>query len=117
MRLHFLGKGGSGQDDCPAVYATDDGRYLLVGWRTDTPETVEIPHLLLGFVDSRTYIGAPLTDTGRGTFTVTGVPVTARETVSELKMEDYETAVLVPKLERAYFGIPADTRPLAAVSN
>lgn len=116
MRLDFLGKGGSGKDDCPAIYTTDDNRYLLVGWQTSTPETIEIPHLLTGFLDSRTYIGATLTDTGRGTFTVTGAPVTDPETIAEIKMENYETAILVPKLERTYFGIPADTRTPTAVS-
>jgi hypothetical protein len=76
MSLHLLGKGGSGKDDCPAVYVTDGGGYLLVGWQTGRVGTIEIPHLLLGFVESRSFIGAQLDDTGRGTFTVSGRPVT-----------------------------------------
>ncbi|MBO0879023.1 MAG: hypothetical protein J2P17_01290 [Mycobacterium sp.] len=117
MCLRFLGKGGSGQDDCPAVYATDDGRYLLVGWQTGRVGTIEIPHLLLGFVESRTFIGAAMTDTGRGTFTLSGEPVTDTGTLEELRMEDYEAAITVPRVERTYFGgVPADTRTLAAMS-
>ncbi|MEV0251462.1 hypothetical protein AB0H76_33050 [Nocardia sp. NPDC050712] len=109
MGFRMLGKGGSGKDGCPALCATDGGGYLLVGWRTDRPETVEIPHLLLGFAEPRTFIGAPMTDTGRGTFTLTGRPVTDRETLDQLKMADYETAIEVPKRERTYFGgVPAD---------
>ncbi|MFI9412539.1 hypothetical protein [Nocardia gamkensis] len=117
MCLRLLGKGGSGKDDCPAVYATDDGGYLLVGWQTGRVGTIEIPHLLLGFVEPRTFIGAPMADTGRGTFTLSGEPVTDPETLAQLKMEDYEAAIKVPKVERTYFGVPADSRTFAAVSN
>ncbi|WP_245998046.1 hypothetical protein [Nocardia pseudobrasiliensis] len=64
------------------------------------------------------FVGAPMTDTGRGTFTLSGRPVTDAETLAELKMEDYEAAVAVPKIERTHFGgVPADSRNLAAVSN
>ncbi|MBF6330934.1 hypothetical protein [Nocardia transvalensis] len=117
MCLRFLGKGGSGKDDCPALYATDDGSYLIIGWQTGYVGTIEIPHLLLGFVESRTFIGSPMTDTGRGTFTLSGRAVTAPETLAQLKMEDYEEAILVPKAERTYFGgVPADSRGLATLS-
>lgn len=102
--LTFLGKGGSGDNDCPTMYATTPG-FLLVGWRTDRPETIEIPHLLLGFLPPESFIKATLTDTGRGTFKVTGDPVTDPETLDHLKMQSYETAVEVPKAERDYFGV------------
>ncbi|MCP2321025.1 hypothetical protein APR12_006415 [Nocardia amikacinitolerans] len=110
MRLHLLGKGGSGKDDCPSLFATDQDSYVILGWRTDHPETVEIPHLLTGFTEPRTYIGTPLVDTGRGTFAVTGRPITDRETLDQMTMEDFETAIEVPRAERTYFGgVPADS--------
>ncbi|WP_280264281.1 hypothetical protein [Nocardia wallacei] len=109
MSYRVLGKGGSNKDGCPALCATDEGNYLLVGWKTGQPETVEIPHLLLGFAEPRTFIGATMVDTGRGTFTLSGRPVDDPETLDRLKMEDYETAIEVPKVERAYFGgVPSD---------
>ncbi|MGW4770255.1 hypothetical protein ACWEO2_19685 [Nocardia sp. NPDC004278] len=108
MRLTFLGKGGSNKDGCPSLFATDQDTYVVLGWRTDRPETVEIPHLLTGYLQPRTYIGATLTDTGRGTFTVSGAPLTDSDTLDQLTMETYETAIEVPRKERTYFGTPTD---------
>ncbi|MEV6325904.1 hypothetical protein AB0M45_32775 [Nocardia sp. NPDC051787] len=107
MWLEFLGKGGSGDGDCPTLYATEFG-YLIVGWKTDQPETVEIPHLLLGFLEPDTFIGTTLIDTGRGTFTLTGKPVTESELLAQLTMETYETAIEVPKSERTFYGATGD---------
>ncbi|GAB2452620.1 hypothetical protein [Nocardia tengchongensis] len=110
MCLHLLGKGGSGKDDCPSLYATDEGTYVLQGWKTDHPDAVEIPHLLTGFAESRNFIGATLTDTGRGAFRVSGRPITDPETLDQMTMEDYETAIEVTRAERTYFGgVPADS--------
>ncbi|WP_330233402.1 hypothetical protein OHA40_13585 [Nocardia sp. NBC_00508] len=51
-----------------------------------------------------------LGDTGRGTFTLTGRPVTQTEVLDQLTMETYETAIEVPKMERTYFGgVPAES--------
>jgi hypothetical protein len=86
------------------LYATDQGSYLVQGWKTGTPETIEIPHLLTGFAEKGTSIGAPMLDTGRGTFTVTGRPVTESNVLDQLSMEDHETAVEVPKADRIYYG-------------
>lgn len=119
MGLELLGKGGSGKDDCPAVYydTDDNGVYVLVGWKTATAATIEIPHLLVGFVPSRTHVGVPLADTGRGTFLVSGQPVTDPATLARLGMEDYEMAIVVPNRERTYFGgVPQDSRAAATVS-
>ncbi|WP_431957403.1 hypothetical protein [Nocardia lijiangensis] len=109
MRLQFLGKGGSGQGQCPTLYATDHG-YLVQGWETDEAGTIEIPHLLLGFAEPDTFIGATLSDTGRGTFSLSGRPITDDETLSQLDLADDETAIEVPKRERKFFGATA-TRP------
>ncbi|WP_433522014.1 hypothetical protein ACQPZ2_33075 [Nocardia pseudovaccinii] len=103
MGLRFLGKGGSEVTGCPSLYSTDDG-YLAQGWITDRPETVEIPHLLLGFLEPDTFIGTTLTDTGRGTFTLTGQPVTDTETLGQLDLADNETAIVVPMSRRTFYG-------------
>lgn len=110
MRLKLLGKGGSEANGCPALYATDQGTYLAVGWITDTPETIEIPHLLTGFAEQRTYIGATMTHTGRGTFTVTGRPITDHETLSQLDLAEDEIGIELPKLERKFYGYAASRR-------
>ncbi|WP_312884528.1 hypothetical protein [Nocardia barduliensis] len=104
MRLRFLGKGGSDKTGCPALYATDRGSYLVQGWRTDQSGILEIPHLLTGFAEPGTFIGATMTDTGRGTFRLVGRPITDRETLDQLALEDDETAIEVPKGERTYYG-------------
>ncbi|MCU1640453.1 MAG: hypothetical protein JWN03_728 [Nocardia sp.] len=107
MWLKFLGKGGSGDGECPTLYATEIGTYVVVGWKTETRETVEIPHLLLGFTEPETFIGATMSDTGRGTFLVSGRPITDRETVDRMRMEPHETAIEVPKAERTFHGVTA----------
>ncbi|MFC9438617.1 hypothetical protein [Nocardia sp. NPDC057030] len=104
MRLRFLGKGGSTNNGCPSLFATDQDSYVVMGWKTERPETVEIPHLLTGFAEPKTFIGAALGDTGRGTFTLTGRPITDRETLSQLQLADDEVAVEVPKRERTFYG-------------
>ncbi|WP_067904107.1 hypothetical protein [Nocardia vaccinii] len=104
MRLWFLGKGGSDGGDCPTLYATDQDSYLVQGWRTGEPETIEIPHLLLGFAQTDTFIGAAMTDTGRGTFTLTGRPVSESETLAQLDLAPHETAIEVPKIRRTFYG-------------
>ncbi|MGW1742390.1 hypothetical protein ACWCPQ_26695 [Nocardia sp. NPDC001965] len=104
MRLRFLGKGGSNVGECPSLYASDQDTYVVQGWVTGQAETVEIPHLLTGFAEPDTFIGATMTDTGRGTFTLTGRPVTEPGTLAQLELADGETAIEVPKLERNYYG-------------
>ncbi len=110
MQLSFLGKGGSGDRDCPTLYATDRNSYLVQGWTTDSPGIVEIPHLLLGFLEPDTFIGAVLTDTGRGTFTLAGPPVTDDDALKELTLAADETVIEVPKAERTYYGAATPRR-------
>lgn len=104
MRVSFLGRGGSADGDCPTLYATDRGSYLVQGWRTTRPETVEIPHLLTGFAEPEMYIGATMTDTGRGTFRLDGTPVTDPEMLAQLTIAEHEAAVEVPKKRRTFYG-------------
>ncbi|MFF3570144.1 hypothetical protein [Nocardia jiangxiensis] len=104
-RLKFLGKGGSDKSGCPTLYATDHDTYVVQAWKTDRTGTVEVPHLLLGFVLPDTFIGAELIDSGRGTFFVSGNPVTDSETLEQMTFEPNETAVEVAKSRRTYYGI------------
>ncbi|MGY2031495.1 hypothetical protein ACW9HR_26605 [Nocardia gipuzkoensis] len=58
---------------------------------------IEIPHLLLGFLEPGTCLGTKLTDTGRGTFTLAGTPVTDSEALQQMNLPDRETAIEVVK--------------------
>ncbi|WP_280398159.1 hypothetical protein [Nocardia carnea] len=113
MRTTFLGKCGSADGDCPTLCATDRGSYLVQGWTTGRQGVVEIPHQLLGFAERDTFLGATLTDTGRGTFLVVGEPITDDETLSQLTLAEDETVVEVPKKRRSYYGAAATEQPVA----
>lgn len=104
MRIHFLGKGDSEGGGCPSMYYTERETYVVQGWKTDTTGTVEIPQRLLGFIQPDTYIGTHLTDTGRGTFALSGTPVTDGETLAQMDIRPNETAIEVPRQERTYYG-------------
>ncbi|WP_290047815.1 hypothetical protein [Nocardia nova] len=108
MRLQFLGKGGSHNNGCPTLYASDRDTYVVQGWRTDQDGTIEIPHLLLGFAEPDTFVGATLTDTGRGTFTLTGDPVADSEALAQMDIPEREASIEVPKLERTFYGATGD---------
>ncbi|WP_039828102.1 hypothetical protein [Nocardia testacea] len=92
MKLRFLGK-NTGQHQSPTLYATDHDSYVLQGWRTDRDDTVEIPHQLLGYLEWGTFLDAPHQDTGRGTFYLTGRPITDTETLSQMDIPDHEASV------------------------
>ncbi|MFF0500415.1 hypothetical protein ACFYU5_28735 [Nocardia aobensis] len=104
MNLKFLGKGGSDSGGCPSLYATDRGTYIVQGWETTTVGTVEIPHLLPAFAEPDTFIGSTMTDTGRGTFAVSGRPITEPDVFRMLTLAENETAIEVPKQVRRYYG-------------
>ncbi|MET8874151.1 hypothetical protein [Nocardia sp. NPDC004604] len=73
------------------------GTYVIQGWRIGPDGSViEIPHMLLGFLEQGTCLGAELTDTGRGTFTLSGTPVTDLEALQQMNLPDHETAIEVP---------------------
>lgn len=41
MRLSFIGKDANSQTgECPALYATDRGTWVVQGWAVDDPEAV-----------------------------------------------------------------------------
>ncbi|WP_433661150.1 hypothetical protein ACQPW1_02420 [Nocardia sp. CA-128927] len=95
MQLRFLGN-DSKSGGSPTLYASDHGTYVVQGWRTDTANTIEIPHGLIRHLQPDTCLGALLHDTGHGTFTLTGRPVTDSAALAQLKTPDHETSVEVP---------------------
>jgi hypothetical protein len=95
MRVKFLGKNTQGQHS-PTLYATDRDTYVVQGWRVPgRPGLIEIPHPLLAFLTPGTCLGALLTDTGHGTFTLTGPPVTDPEALSQMDVPDHELCIEV----------------------
>ncbi|MFF0489942.1 hypothetical protein ACFYTQ_13075 [Nocardia sp. NPDC004068] len=106
MKAAFLGRCGSTGGNCPSLLS-HSVEYLVQAWKTETPGTVELPHKLLGFLEPDTFIGALLTDTGRGTFLLTGRPVTDTETLAQLDIADDETVIAVPKFTREFYGTAA----------
>jgi hypothetical protein len=104
MRLTFLGKATQGGGS-PTLFVTDQGTYVVQGWKVPGHSTsVEIPHRLLVHVQADTYVGAHMADTGRGTFTLSGEPVTDTEALSQMDIPGHETCVEVPKKEEVWFG-------------
>ncbi|MGX1812179.1 hypothetical protein ACWIGI_41265 [Nocardia sp. NPDC055321] len=95
MRLTFLGKNTTGTQS-PTLYLSDRDTYVCQGWRTDTPEQIEIPHRLLEFLAPGTCLGTLLADTGHGTFVLTGVPVTDPEALAQMDTPEHEMSIEIP---------------------
>ncbi|MEV0601560.1 hypothetical protein AB0I82_19955 [Streptomyces sp. NPDC050315] len=116
MQLRFLGK-DSKSGDCPTLYATDRGTYLVQGWRIfandllmqlTVPEgetAVEVPTELFdhlkkdGFPSGefRRLEDPLMVLTPGGTYVVQGLEVTDREALAQMNIPDYETVVEVSK--------------------
>lgn len=106
MRLTFLGKETQGGGS-PTLFATDRDTYVVQGWKVaGHNQSIEIPQRLLAHLEPHTYLGARLDDTGRGTFTLSGTPVTDAEALSQMDIPGHETCVEVPKNEEVWFGEP-----------
>jgi hypothetical protein len=104
MRLRFLGKATQGGGS-PTLYATDRNSYLVQGWKVEGHgESVEVPHRLLMHVESGTYLGALMADTGRGSFVLSGQAVSDEETLSQMDIPEHEKCVEVPMKEEVWFG-------------
>ncbi|GAA4878865.1 hypothetical protein [Saccharopolyspora cebuensis] len=96
MQLTFLGKETQGGGS-PTLYATDRDTYVVQGWKVRGHATrVEIPHRLLGHVEKGKCLGAHLDDTGRGSFLLSGEPVTDPEALNQMDVPGHETCVEVP---------------------
>ncbi|WP_228538865.1 hypothetical protein [Nocardia sp. XZ_19_385] len=96
LPLTFLGKNTNGGHS-PTLYRTARGTYIVQGWRVpEHPELIEISHPLLAFLEPGTCLGTLLTDTGHGTFTLTGGPITNPEALRQMDIPSHEACVEVP---------------------
>ncbi|MFC8531776.1 hypothetical protein [Nocardia sp. NPDC057227] len=94
--MQFLGK-NAGSHQSPTLYLSDRHTYVVQSSRVpDQPDLIEIPHPLLGFLERGTCLGAQLHDTGHGTFTLTGTPVTDTEALAQMLIPAHETSIEVP---------------------
>ncbi|RZS38795.1 hypothetical protein EV193_1044 [Herbihabitans rhizosphaerae] len=97
MRLTFLGKETQGGGS-PTLFATDRQSYVVQGWKvSERTDCVEIPQRLLGHLEPGTCVGGSLRDTGRGSFVLSGQPVTDHQVLKQIAMPDHETCVEVTK--------------------
>lgn len=115
MKIKFLGK-NSTPTNSPTLYATDQDSYVIQGWIVADPallagltvpndETiVEVPaalldHLALDGLDGAvTNIAPPIVGvTDNGNYIIQGKRVTDTETLSQMKIPDHETCVLITK--------------------
>jgi hypothetical protein len=104
MQLTFLGKATQGGGS-PTLFATDRGTYVVQGWKVaEARDIVEIPQRLLSYLEPGTYLGALLTDTGRGSFTLAGRPVTDLQALSQMDIPGHESCVEVAKEKEVWFG-------------
>ncbi|WP_406269709.1 hypothetical protein OH799_27190 [Nocardia sp. NBC_00881] len=102
MKLQLLG-GPSGNGGSPRLWVDDDrGVYLVQGYKVPgRPDHVEIPHVLLTWLQPDTHLGVQLTDTGSGWFTLAGPVVTDPKALEQLRVPSHETCIEVPVAETA----------------
>ncbi|GAA3443274.1 hypothetical protein [Planomonospora venezuelensis] len=121
MRVTFLGKDpGSEKDECPSLYDTDRGTYLVQGWKVSDPavlaqldlafgETcVEVPRPLMSRLANSVQLDAPddgqaapvILRTDRDTYIVKGQAVSDAEALAHMDIPDHETVVEVPRALR-----------------
>lgn len=104
MRLTFLGKETQGGGS-PTLFGTDRDTYVVQGWKVEgQPGTVEIPPRLLGYLEPHTCLGVLVHDTGRGSFILSGDPVTDPQVLSQMDLPGHETCVEVGKRKAATEG-------------
>lgn len=104
MQLRFLGTETQGGGS-PTLYATDRGTYVVQGWKVDGDEqSLEIPHRLLRHVETGSYLGSKMVDSGRGSFFMTGQAITDQDVLAQMDIPGHETCVEVPSKEEVWFG-------------
>jgi hypothetical protein len=116
MQLRFLGTNSTG-GDCPTLYVTDEGSYIVQGWEVyandmlmqlDVPEgqtVVEVPTELFEHLKRdglptgaiKRFEAPIMVLTPNGTCIVQGKVVTDAEALSEMSIPAYESCVEVPK--------------------
>lgn len=104
MQIRFLG-GPTGEVGSPRLYATDHNTLIVQGWKTDRTDRIEIPHRLLQWAEAGTCL-AGLVDTGHGTFSLSGKPVTDPDTLATMAIPGHETAIEIPVAEEVYPDAP-----------
>ena len=63
------------------------------------PTSVEIPKKLLRHLDGMPALSVRMEDTGRGSFVLSGAPVTDAAALAQMDIPDHETCVEVGKLQ------------------
>jgi len=101
MQLTFLGKETQGGGS-PTLFATDRNTYVVQGWKVPAQDdSVEIPAKLLTYLVPGTKLGVALSDTGQGTYTLSGAPVDDAAALSQMDIPGHETCVEVPNVEES----------------
>lgn len=97
MALRLLG-GPTNNTGSPRLWDDPDrGVYFVQGYPVPgKPDQVEIPHMLLRWLQPGTCLGAILHDTGQGAFVLSGTPITDAVVLEQMRIPDHETAVAVP---------------------
>ncbi len=101
MQIRLLG-GPTGGNGSPRVWATDRGTDLVQGWPAGEAGRIEIPHQLLGYLELGTFLRADLRDTGQGTFTLVGRPVTDPDVLATMAIPAHEAAIEVDVEKASY---------------
>ncbi|QIS06737.1 hypothetical protein F5X71_34490 [Nocardia brasiliensis] len=97
MALRLLG-GPTNNTGSPRLWLDEERNlYLAQGYPVPGDNgQVEIPHMLLRWLQPGTYMGSEMRDSGRGSFLVAGQPITSQDILEQMKIPDHETAVEVP---------------------
>lgn len=108
MHLTFLGK-NTNKSGSPTLYATDRDTLIVQGWKVQgRDDQVEIPHRLLAHTRPGTSVGAQLHDTGRGSFMLTGIPVTDADAIAQMDIPGFETSIEVPVGQEIWIDGPVE---------
>lgn len=94
MKIRLLG-GPSGSQGSPRLYATDRDTFAVQGWKTGRVDRIEIPHKLIAYAEPGTCL-AGLSDTGHGTFLLTGIPFTDAEALAAMAIPSHEAVLELP---------------------
>lgn len=98
MQLTFLGKSTQGGGS-PTLFATDRDTYVVQGWRVPGDETsVEVPKVLLEYLERCTHLAAVLHTTEQDTYVLSGAAVTDAEVLGQMDIPGHETCVEVGKV-------------------
>jgi hypothetical protein len=98
MQLTFLGKSTQGGGS-PTLFATDSDNYAVQGGKVEgQPNSVEIPKLLLQYLERGTRLASTLHDTGRDSYILSGTPITDEDALAQMDIPDHETCVEVGKV-------------------